>query len=76
MTDSYPRDVWVKSRARHTPAHRITEPVADDAEPAPMYAVACPPYLLTGGVAVTRKEAAALPAFPCMECFPPPGRTR
>lgn len=76
MTDTDPaatpapiRDVRVQSRSRHTPAHRIVDPPTDDT-PHAMYAVACPPYLMTGGIAITRDEAASLAAFPCRQCFP------
>ena len=67
------RDVRVQSRARHTPAHRIVDP-PDNETPRTMYPIACPPYLMTGGIAITREEAASLGAFPCRQCFPGPRR--
>lgn len=65
-----PLDVRVQSRARHAPAHRIVAP-PDDSDPRPVYTIACPPYLISGGVAITRSEAARLGAFLCRACFPP-----
>jgi hypothetical protein len=63
------RDVWVPSRSRHVPAHRIPGATATDQADTSVCVIACPPYIATGGTAITRREAQQLRVFPCRECF-------
>lgn len=84
MTDSGPRDVWVSSADRHTPAHRIPTghiPAADAPDGGTAFVIACPPRMTFGGVAITRAQARILEVHPCARCFgikqayPPPPST-
>lgn len=64
-------DVWVRARTEHTPAHRIISPeTTGTLAGQDSYRIACPPYRLRGGHAVTLRAAQDLKVFPCMRCFP------
>lgn len=71
-----PREIWVQHRQRHTPAHRIAQdhiPTGPDAPPHPgrtsHHVISCPPGMVSGGYALTRKQALELSVFPCVKCF-------
>lgn len=64
------RWIWVRSQIMHTPAHRIINPARSPGEPGGIYELACPPYKVEGGLAITEITARTLEPFPCMRCFP------
>lgn len=70
MTDKELRLVWVRDRTRHTPAHRIPTDDAPGTDEPAATVIACPPFLMTGGHALTFRQAAELEALPCLRCFP------
>ncbi len=75
--DTTTRDIWVRDRVPHTPAHRLSEteaPRFPDPEPLPdgarpVYPIRCEPGLAYGGELITRAEAARMAAYPCARCF-------
>lgn len=63
-------DVWVHHRERNAPAHRIPRQHAPrPGETHAAYTIACPPYVVVGGAALTRTEAQDLRLHPCVRCF-------